>query len=146
MERVSNSAVPVSSVPRSADRAASDASSAGLRADMSSSAGSTPISRKTAFAIPLSSRISGPANVVKPRWNPTTARPTRIGSAIAQFFGTSSPNTIWAPVASTKATVNAVAVTAASGRPESPIGPRSSAPSEGSAMNPTTSEVMVIPS
>jgi hypothetical protein len=83
---------------------------------------------------------------VKPRWKPTTARPTRNGSAIAQFFGTSSPKTIWKPVTTTKATANAVAVTAVSLRPVSPSGPRRIVASDGSAMKPTTSDVTVMPS
>ena len=64
---------------------------------------------------------------VNARWNPATARPTRIGSAVAQFFGTSSPKTIYVPAARTNATVNDVAVVAVSERPVRPIRPRSAA-------------------
>ncbi len=145
-ERFSSSAVPTSSVPRSADREASDASSEGLRAEASSSLGSIPMACRTRLAIPFSSRIRGPASAVKPRWKPTTARPTRIGWAIAQFFGTSSPKTIWAPVASTKATPKARPGVVASGTPRAPMGSRRRLAMAGSAMYPTTREVTVMPS
>ena len=56
-ERSISSAVSTSSVPRSADRWTSEASSVELRADRSSSCGSMPSRRTTALAESLSSRI-----------------------------------------------------------------------------------------
>ncbi len=83
---------------------------------------------------------------MNPRWNPTTARPTFSGSAMAQFLGTSSPNTICTAVASTNAAVKATTDAVSSGRPTASIGTCRSAAIEGSAMKPTTRLVMVMPS
>ncbi len=56
-ERCSSAAVPRSSVPVSAERRTSEASSSAERADASSSCGSMPIRRRIAFAVSLRTRI-----------------------------------------------------------------------------------------
>ena len=59
---------------------------------------------------------AGPRRV-KPRWKPWTALAVASGSAIARFFGTSSPNTIVTPVARTSAIAERDAVDGALGQP-----------------------------
>jgi len=105
-----------------------------------------PSARTMAFAVPLRNQRSGLVTQVNARCAPTTALPTFSGSAIAQFFGTSSPKTIWVAVAMRNAAVNATASDVSSGRPAASIGTRSSAAMEGSAMKPTTRLVIVMPS
>ena len=93
-DRSISSAVSVSSVPCSAERWMSDASSAELLADRSSSCGSIPSRRTSALAEPLSTRIGTGFTEVKVRWKSWVARATCIGRAIARFLGTSSPKII----------------------------------------------------
>ncbi len=88
----------------------------------------------------------GRAARVKPRMAPWTARPTRIGSEMAQFFGTSSPSTIDTPVAMMRARATATAETVDSDQPNELRGGRSNVAMEGSAMKPITRLVTVIPS
>ena len=101
-ERSSRVAVPSSSVPCSALARTSELSSPGERAERSSSAGSTPSLRTMALAMALSALISQRNAYANPLCSQTTARAVRSGSAIARFWGTSSPNTIDSAVASTQ--------------------------------------------
>ena len=119
-DRSISSAVSVSSVPCSADRCASDASSAELLADRSSSCGSSPRRRTSALAEPLSSRIGTRFTDVKVRWTSWVARATCMGRAIARFFGTSSPKIIVSPALRVSAIVTETTRTAPLGVP----GPR----------------------
>jgi hypothetical protein len=73
-------------------------------------------------------------------------RATGSGSAIARFFGASSPKTIWAKVARTNATVRAMPKRADSGTPAAPSAGSSRSAITGSATNPSTSDVTVMPS
>src|SRR5215210_55261 len=116
-ERCISVAVPSSSVPSDAEWRTSEASSSGDRAEASSSWGSTPSRRSTAFAVPLKNRTIGPVATVNERWNPCTARAVASGLVIARFFGTSSPNTIVVPVASVSAMTSATPVTASADTP-----------------------------
>ncbi len=59
MVLVSRFAVPSSSVPTSAERRTSEASSCADRPPDSSSRGSTPMRRRIAFALPLNTVMSG---------------------------------------------------------------------------------------
>jgi hypothetical protein len=121
-------------VPCSAERRTSEASSSGERADASSSCGSMPSRRRIAFAVPLKARITiavAPAKTRMKRW---TARAVASGRAIARFFGTSSPNTIVTPVASTSARITAVPSAASSESPIDVSGPSISRAIDGSAM------------
>ncbi len=73
------------------------------------------------------------------------ARATGSALVMARFLGASSPNTIWATVARTNAVAKAIPKLADSGTPKvSRTG--SIAPAiAGSAMNPTTNDVTVMP-
>ena len=64
-----------------------------------------------------------PAARVNPRWKPWTALAVASGLAIARFFGTSSPNTIVAPVARISAIPSAMPGTTSSGMPMDSSGP-----------------------
>ena len=99
IDRASRPAVGCSRVPCAADRRTSESSSTADRADRSSSCGSTPIIRSTAFAVPLSTTISGLNSIVDTRIGVTTILAVSSGSAMAMFLGTSSPNTIDSTVA-----------------------------------------------
>ena len=135
-ERSSSAAVPASRVPRSALDRTSDDSSRGDRAERSSSAGSTPRRRTTAFAGAFRALISQRNACANPLCSHTTPRAVRSGSAIARFFGTSSPNTIDSVVATSSDRHRRGAVAAAvSGQPQRRRGPgRISAAIAGSAM------------
>ena len=102
--RRSSSAVSSGSAPALAEYAASRPSSSGERALASSSCGSTPSRRTSQFAEPLSARIEpaehGGERRASGRRSPA---PSRIGRAIAAFFGTSSPKSIESSVASASA-------------------------------------------
>ena len=99
IDRASRPAVGFSSVPWAADRRTSECSSTADRADRSSSCGSTPIIFSTRLAVPLSTTISGLNIIVEIRIGVMTVFAVSSGSAIAMFFGTSSPNTIDSTVA-----------------------------------------------
>ena len=70
--RWTSEAVSSARAPSSAERLTSTASSSALRAEPSSSCGSTPSARTTALALPLNRRIGRPNTVVNSRWKPTT--------------------------------------------------------------------------
>ncbi len=123
----------MSSVPCSADRCASDASSAELLADRSSSWGSSPSRRTSALAEPLSSRIGTRFTDVKVRWTSWVARATCIGRAIARFLGTSSPKIIVSPALRVSAIVTETTRTAPPGTPSASSGPSISSAIAGSA-------------
>ena len=82
-ERSISSAVSTSRVPWSAERWIRLASSVELRAERSSSWGSIPSLRTSAFAEPLSTRIGHAAPAVNARWSPWVARAVCIGRAMA---------------------------------------------------------------
>ena len=93
-DRSISSAVSASRVPTDADREMSETSSIELRADRSSSCGSSPRRRTTALAEPLSTRIGSRVAAVNARMTRWVARAVCIGLAMARFFGTSSPKII----------------------------------------------------
>ena len=62
------------------------------------------------------------------------------------FFGTSSPNTICTPVASSNAAATAVTSATSASSPSTPSGPSSSVATDGSATKPIARLVTVIPS
>ena len=68
------------------------------------------------------------------------------GLARAKFFGASSPNTMVSNVASTRPTINAMAFTASSSRPNTSRAGRNTAAKVSSAMKPMTRDVTVMPS
>ena len=98
IELVSRVAVDSSSVPTSAERRTSAASSCGERPPDSSSRGSTPKLRSSALALPLNATISGRRALVKPRCSGATMRAVGSGRLIARFLGMSSPTTIEKPL------------------------------------------------
>ncbi len=75
-----------------------------------------------------------------------TARATWSGREIAQFFGTSSPITIWTTVASSMPSTTETPREAPAERPTASNRGFSRVDSAGSASMPTTSEVTVMPS
>ncbi len=140
-----SSAVSGSRVPWSADRWISEASSAELRADRSSSWGSMPRRRTSALAEPLSPPMIGLFTAVNPRMKPWVARAVPSGSAIARFLGTSSPKIIVSAVDRVSAMPIATGVTAPSGRPAASSGPSTSSAIAGSARKPMARLVTVMP-
>ena len=107
-----------SRVPWAAERRTSESSSTAERADRSSSCGSTPISLSTPLAVPFSTKISGLNSMVEIRIGVMTVFAVSSGSAIAMFFGTSSPNTIDSTVATDSAEDQAHRVGSASRQPD----------------------------
>ncbi len=144
--RTNRSAVSCSRAPARAECRASETSSPGVRAEASSSVGSTPRARTRRLATVFSRVITGRKKREKARWGPATTRATGSGLETAQFFGTSSPTTIWTAEASSMPMTTAVPGTAPAGRPVAASGPDSSSASAGSASIPTTNEVIVMPS
>ncbi len=144
--RTNRSAVSCSRAPARAECRARETSSPGVRAEASSSAGSTPRARTRRLATVLSAAITGRNRREKWCCGPATNRATCRGLDTAQFLGTSSPITIWIAEASSMPTTTATPEAAPSGMPSAPNGPRSSPASAGSASMPTTREVMVMPS
>ncbi len=132
-ERSISSAVSGSRVPTSAERWISEASSVELRAERSSSCGSTPSLRTIALADPLSTRIGRRIAPVNGRIGSWVARAVAIGRAMARFLGTSSPNTIVSTVLTTKPRASATGSTPPPGRPTASSGPRISSEIAGSA-------------
>jgi hypothetical protein len=134
-ERVSSAAVDSPSVPTCAERRTSAASSSGVLALDSSSCGSTPKACSTRFALPLSTRMSGPAPVVKARCGPATSRAVASGAEIPRFCGRSSPKIIENAVATSRATASDTPGSAEAGTPARlsgpSSGPSSSAPRDG---------------
>ena len=112
IDRVSSAAVPTSRVPASAEWRTSEASSEADRAPLSSSRGSMPKRRRIALAEELRPLITGRRAVVNPRCTGVIRSATRIGSAIAQFFGISSPKTIENVLTTTRLATTAIAVAA----------------------------------
>lgn len=144
--RTNRSAVSCSRAPAWAECRASDTSSPGVRADASSSAGSTPRARTKRLATVFRPAMTGRNRRAKACWGPATKRATCNGRDTAQFLGTSSPITICTAEASSMPTTTATPETAPAGMPIAANGPRSSSASAGSASMPTTREVMVMPS
>jgi hypothetical protein len=93
-ERSISSAVSASRVPWSAERWISEASSAELRAERSSSCGSMPSRRTTALAEPLSSRIGRRIDRGEAALEALRGARVSSGLASARFLGTSSPKII----------------------------------------------------
>lgn len=135
-----------SRAPASAECRASETSSVGVRAEASSSVGSTPSIRTRRFAARLSSSMTGRKTRENARCGPATTRATASGWETAQFLGTSSPITICTAEASIMPITTATPGAAPCGMPSVRTGAESRWPSAGSASMPTTSEVMVMPS
>ncbi len=112
----------------------------------SSSTGSIPTLRSSLFAALSKTCTTGPTTFRYASVDGARAFASRSGTAMARFFGASSPSTICTTVASTKASTTETPPTAASGRPIPDRAGRSSADTDGSAMKPTTSPVTVMPS
>ncbi len=100
-DRPSSAARSTSNVPSIADRRTSELNSSAVRAPESSSCGSMPRARTTTFAVWLRTSTNGLKIVVNPACSGTTIRATRTGTAMAKFFGTSSPKSIEPRVATT---------------------------------------------
>lgn len=144
--RTKRSAVSCSRVPAWAECRARETSSPGVRAEASSSVGSTPKARTSRLATALSAAMTGRNRRENTCCGPATKRATCIGFDTAQFLGTSSPMTICTAEASSMPTTTAIPETAPSGMPRAVKGPWSISASAGSASMPTTREVMVMPS
>ena len=84
-------AVPASRVPIAAERRTREASSAGVRAPEISSLASRPKMLSTLLEKPLSTTMAGLKIAVKISCGRARALPTWNDSAMAMFFGTSSP-------------------------------------------------------
>ena len=106
-----------SSTPALAERRTRLESSSAVRAPESSSFGSTPMSRRVALALPLSTVITGRKTFVNPTWNGRTSFAVCRGRASAKFLGTSSPRIIDRIVAIDTPTSTAIGDTHAVGTP-----------------------------
>ena len=144
--RSSSVAVSSSSTPWLADLRTSEESSSALRAPESSSFGSMPIARSTAFALPLSISTAGLNTTVNAVWNGMTSLAVCTGRASAKFFGTSSPMIIDRKVATSIATVTETGTAAASGTPHASSSGSRSFEIAGSMVYPVSSVVSVMPS
>ena len=144
-ERSISSAVSASSVPTDAEREINEASSVELRAERSSSCGSSPSLRMKAFAEPFRSRMGTRMAAVKPRMKRWVARAVCMGLAMARFLGTSSPKIIVRNVPSSRPIAVATGRTAPSGTPADSRGPRIRCDTAGSARNPIARLVTVMP-
>ncbi len=102
-----------------------------------------PIARSNRLALPLRNEMSQPIAAVKAMCGGDTALDTAIGSAMAQFLGTSAPKTICTVVAITSASPTD---TAALEMPHDSSGTASKVASDGSAKKPTSKDVTVMPS
>ena len=107
-------------------------SSCAVLAPDSSSFGSTPMRRSTRFAVPFSRATAGRKTVVKPDWKGITHFATRIGSASARFFGSSSPRIMLITVAMSRPRITPIGVTTCSGTPSACRGASMNADSAGS--------------
>ena len=136
---------PRSRVPTDAEREMSEASSVELRAERSSSWGSSPRRRTTALAEPLSSRMGIRMAAVNARMNRCVARAVCMGLAMARFLGTSSPKIMVRNVPSASPIAVATGRTAPSGTPADSSGPRIRCETAGSARNPMARLVTVMP-
>ncbi len=144
-ERSISSAVSASSVPWSAERAISEASSVDERADRSSSWGSMPSERTIAFAEPFSNRIGQVLSVVNARMKPWVARAVSIGLAMARFFGTSSPKIMVNVEPMARPSPTASGCTTPSGTPQPSRGGEIRSEIAGSARKPMARLVTVMP-
>ncbi len=81
--------------PSSRDAPSIAASSSADAAVASSSRGSTPTRRVPALASQVSTARSGPKTVTYSRLGAASAMSVRSGAAMAMFFGTISPTTMW---------------------------------------------------
>ncbi len=145
-DRTKRSAVSCSSAPARAECRAREPSSPGVRAEASSSVGSTPRSRTSRLARVLRRVITGRSRAAKRACGPATKRATWSGRETAQFLGTSSPTTIWTAEASSMPMTTLTPDTAPAGSPVAVRGPARSWARAGSASMPTTREVRVMPS
>ena len=93
-ERSISPAVSEPNAPCTPARRTTDANSSGVRAERSSSTGSTPTRRSSWFAVPFSTAISGRVTLVNTKSGMTTHTALPTGRERAMFFGTSSPKTI----------------------------------------------------
>lgn len=114
IELVRSCATDFSSVPSAADRRTREASSVADRAPDSSSRGSTPTRRSSAFADPLSTRITGLKSTVNIRCSGMTTRAAPSGTDRAKFLGISSPNSMEKPFTRSRASTVATASPTAS--------------------------------
>jgi hypothetical protein len=121
-------------------------SSSALRAPESSSFGSMPTARITAFAVPLNSSTTGLKNQVKPICSGATIFAVASGTARAKFFGISSPKIIENSVAMTIATIAPTAAAPPPVTPSEASGSRSSELIAGSNVYPASRVVSVMPS
>ena len=121
--RTNRSAVSCSRAPAWAECRARETSSPGVRAEASSSVGSTPRARTSRLATEFSPAITGRNSGAKACCGPATKRATCIGLDTAQFLGTSSPITICTAEASSMPTTTATPDTAPSGMPIAVMGP-----------------------
>ena len=144
-DRSISSAVSGSRVPTSAEREISEASSVELRADRSSSCGSSPNRRTAALAEPLRNRIGYLLSAVNQRIGNWVTLAVAIGRATARFFGTSSPKSMVRNVLSTRPMASAVGWMAPSGMPSASSGSSTISAIAGSARKPMPRFVIVIP-
>ncbi|MCB5281765.1 hypothetical protein BJQ89_01516 [Arthrobacter sp. ES1] len=125
-------AVPASRVPIAAERRTREASSAGVRAPEISSLASRPKIFRTLLEKPLSTTMAGLKIAVKISCGRASALPTWKDSAIAIFFGTSSPISMDSRVAKAIARTRDTEDAAAAGNPRAASGASSSLPTDGS--------------
>ena len=146
MDRATSSAVDSTSVPSSPERDTTASSSSAVRAEASSSSGEKPSQRRMRFAELLRKRTSQPNRNMNTFCGRTTRSATRIGWAMAQFLGTSSPNTICVKVTTMNAPVVEIAVITPWLRPVSPKPSANSTPTDGPVRKPAMRLVTVMPS
>ena len=108
--------------------------------------GVIPMRLSNAFAAPSNNRITGPPT----RMNSNVERASDLascsGTAIARFFGASSPSTIRAKVDTRKPRMSDTPPRLLSGTPTSPSAGSNTAANTGSATKPVSSAAKVIPS
>ncbi len=145
IDRVSSRSALGSSVPSSPELRMSSSSSSSDRTEASSSCGSMPTRRTVQSAAPLRKEMSGPNIRPMSVMGGASAYATRRGRAMASDFGISSPITIDTRVASTSAMpIDTPRVRCSETR--SPTSGSMASATVGSAMNPTISDVTVMPS
>ena len=144
-ERSISPAVSEPNAPSAPARRTTDANSSGVRAERSSSTGSTPTRRSSWFAEPFSTATSGRVSFVNTTSGMITHTTLSTGRDKAMFFGTSSPNTICTAVANSNAAASAATSVTSASSPSSWSGPRSNVAIDGSATKPIAKLVTVIP-
>ncbi len=147
IDRASREASSSSNIPPSCEERISRSSSSRVRTPASSSRGSIPRRRTVQLAAAFRNTIKGRKAALNQRIGVETASAVSSGLAIAKFLGINSATTISTAVASRSASATDMASVDFSGMNERSSRRGSSArPTVGSAMNPMTSEVNVIPS